>query len=516
VIGESALVAKKIKTRDELKKILGDRPRAKKVIMCHGTFDIVHPGHVRHLMYAKSKADILVASVTCDKFVSKANYRPYVPEDIRAMNLAAFEIVDYVVIDRNETPIETIQELKPDYFVKGYEYVSSGVPKKTQEEMDALASYGGEIIFSPGDIVYSSSNLIESKRPDLSCEKLLSLMKGEGISFADLKNCIKKFENIRVHVTGDTIVDTYTYGSLIGSGTKTPTPSIRYGHHVDYVGGAAVVAKHIRKTGAKVHFSTVLGDDGLKDFVIKDLQEAGVDCHAEVDPTRPTTRKNAFIADGYRLLKLDTVDNRAISDKILEKMVSDIKQNQADAFVLSDFRHGIFTKHTIPVFTNALPQGAFKVADSQVASRWGNILEFKGFDLITPNEKEARFALADQDSVVRPLALNLYEQANCKYLILKMGERGMMTYRNKDQSDPRACFTISTFVRHLVDAVGAGDALLAYATLGIVATKSEVVGSILGSMAAAVACESEGNNPVEPSAVIKIIESYEREAVYQQ
>jgi bifunctional ADP-heptose synthase (sugar kinase/adenylyltransferase) len=57
-------IKNKIKTREELAEIIGKRPRNRKVIMCHGTFDIVHPGHVRHLIYAKSKADVLIASLT--------------------------------------------------------------------------------------------------------------------------------------------------------------------------------------------------------------------------------------------------------------------------------------------------------------------------------------------------------------------------------------------------------------------------------------------------------------------
>ena len=92
---------RKIKTEDKLLEAIGSRPRTKKVIMCHGTFDIVHPGHVRHLMYAREKADILVASLTCDAHIGKANFRPFVPEQLRAMNLAALEVVDYVIIDRN-------------------------------------------------------------------------------------------------------------------------------------------------------------------------------------------------------------------------------------------------------------------------------------------------------------------------------------------------------------------------------------------------------------------------------
>ena len=122
-----------------------------------------------------------------------------------------------------------------------------------------------------------------------------------------------------------------------------------------------------------------------------------------IDPTRPTTNKNAIVAGGYRLLKVDTLDNRSISERILAQLVDADPRTPADAVVFSDFRHGIFNRDTIPQLTDAIPDGRVPVADSQVASRWGNILDFKGFDLITPNEREARFALGDQDSVVRPL-----------------------------------------------------------------------------------------------------------------
>ena len=85
---------RKVKTVDELCAVIGSRPRAKKVIMCHGVFDLVHPGHIRHLLYAKEKADILVASLTADAHITKAHYRPFVPQDLRALNLAALEMVD--------------------------------------------------------------------------------------------------------------------------------------------------------------------------------------------------------------------------------------------------------------------------------------------------------------------------------------------------------------------------------------------------------------------------------------
>jgi len=504
--------SRKIKTRDELVKILGPRPREKSVIMCHGTFDIVHPGHIRHLMYCSEKADVLLVSITSDKHINKANFRPYIPEQLRAMNLAALEVVDYVVVDSNPTSLENLGILQPDYFAKGYDYSKDGIHPKTKEESDVIESYGGELIFTPGDIVYSSSAIIETKPPNLVREKLEVLMKAEGITFNDLRNAIHDFHKQTIHVVGDTIVDSYTHCSLIGGGTKTPTLSVKKEESIDYSGGAAVVSKHIRSAGAKVHFSTILGNDELKNVVLKDLEESGVECSAVIDKSRPTTNKNVFICKGHRLLKVDSVDNRAVSEKTLAKLEDQIKNVKADGVVFSDFRHGIFSQSTIPGLISAIPRNCLKVADSQVASRWGNILEFRGFDLITPNEREARFALGDQDSVVRPLALNLMTRAEAKYLIMKMGERGVIGYRNKNDLDPRAFFTVDSFAEKVVDPVGAGDALLAYATLCLLTTQNIVVASIIGSMAASIVCAHDGNNPVPPSEVLKVIDLMEKRA----
>lgn len=505
---------RKIMTREQLREAIGPRPRPHSVIMCHGTFDLVHPGHIRHLMYAKSKADRLIASLTSDAHINKANFRPFVPQDLRAMNLAALECVDYVIVDENATPIENLKFIQPDFFAKGYEYSAEGVHPKTKEEIAALESYGGEVVFTPGDLIMSSSAIIDMTPPNLAVDKLHALLQSEGLGFADLRTALDKMRGVRVHVIGDTIVDGYTYCTLIGGTAKTPTFSVKYERAVDFSGGAAVVAKHMRAAGGEVVFSTMLGNDALKDFVVDDLRSAGITVEAVVDPTRPTTHKNAFITNGYRMLKVDKLDNRPISDKILEKLKAQLAAHPVDVAVFSDFRHGLFNKHTIPPLTAAVPAGVMRVADSQVANRWGNILEFQDFDLITPNEREARFALGDQDSTVRPLALDLYKKARCKTLILKLGERGLITYRSPDPN-VRSFFTVDSFAGNVVDAVGAGDALLAYATLSLKVTGSNVVASILGSIAAAVACEQDGNNPVAPADVLKKLAEVEKRARFE-
>ncbi len=497
---------------DELQKLIGSFPRKKKVIMCHGVFDVVHPGHVRHLVYAKSKADILVVSITTDLHIKKGVYRPHIPEDLRALNLAAFEMVDYVIIDSNETPVKNIRDLKPDFFAKGFEYVSDGLPPATQEEVDFIQSYGGEIIFTPGDIVYSSSRFINTSPPQVKFEKLLLLLEKNDLSLIKLKQKLQDFKGTTVHVVGDTIVDSYTRTSLIGGQTKTPTFSVLKEGVDNYVGGAGIVAKHLRAAGAEVIFSTVLGKDTLGDFVLSDLERSGIKVNAVRDESRPTTNKNVFIASGYRLLKVDSLDNRPISTRYLSQLCDAISTTDAEVLVFSDFRHGIFNRTHINKLAGARKKGVFSVADSQVASRWGNITEFKNFDLITPNEREARFALATQDSTVGQLAKDVTDACIAGNLILKLGSKGIFCVYPDDGYYNQ--FSMDSFSSNVVDPVGAGDALLAYSTLSLFTTKSLVAAGVIGSVAAACECEIDGNVPIEPKDVETKLDNIDKQSSY--
>ena len=187
-----------------------------------------------------------------------------------------------------------------------------------------------------------------------------------------------------------------------------------------------------------------------------------------------------------------------------------ISKEKADIVIFSDFRHGIFNKSSIPILTSSIKRGIFKVADSQVATRWGNITDFKNFDLITPNEKEARFSLADQDASISGLTQQLDKKINSKNLILKLGERGIF---GQGKSNPNG-FALPSFTKKIVDAVGAGDALLAYSSLALRATKSILISSILGSLAASCECEKDGNIAIDPSEVNQKIKKLEESVNY--
>jgi len=509
-LGLGLTVTEKIVSAHELVDSLGNRGE-RTVVMCHGTFDLVHPGHLRHLAYAKSKGSILVVSVTADQHVTKANLRPYVPQDLRALNLAALQLVDYVVVDGNPEPLEAISMIRPDFFVKGFEY-ERGLTDKTAQERVAVEAHGGRLLFSPGDFVLSSSAIIENDPPKIAVEKLMTLMEVEHVTFSDLRQTIAQLGKLKVTVLGDVIVDGLTQASIIGGYRKTPTPSVRVESAEHHLGGAGVVAKHMVAAGAHVRLISVVGDDDYGRFALEDLEKAGVDCSVRVAADRPTTFKNAVVADRYRMLRIDTVDNKSIDGKMLAQMADELASTQSEAVVFSDFRHGIFNTFTIPVFLSAVPKGVFTVGDSQVASRWGNILDFTGCDLITPNEQEVRFALGDQDTVVRPLGSSLYDQARCKILMLKLGSRGMMTFRSSiGDGDRRSFFSLDSLAREaIVDPVGAGDAMLAYATLAQVAGSNDVISSILGSVAAGLECEFDGNIPITPALVLDRVTELER------
>ena len=501
---QSKIVSKKFLL--DLKK----KNKKKKFIMCHGVFDIVHPGHVRHLLYAKQKADILVVSLTSDVHIKKGIYRPHVPENLRALNLSAFEAVDFVIIDKNSEPYELLEDLKPDFFAKGFEYINSK-NKKTQKEIEILNSYGGEIIFTPGDYINSSSKLINTAEPDLKYEKLLMILNKYKLTLEDIEKSVKKIKNIEIDILGDTIVDSYTYCKMIGGQSKTPTISLLYEKQLDFVGGAGVVAKHVAAAGCKANFLTVLGDDYLKDFVLKDLKKSNVNFCGLIDKIRPTVSKNAFVSEDYRLIKVSKLDNSQINSKIIKLLCKKLSNSKSKGLIFSDFRHGIFNKSTIEIFTKSIKnKKIFLSADSQVASWWGNILEYKNFDLITPNEKESRFALMDQISGIRSLASRIYDLSKCKFLIMKLGKRGLLACVNNRHESSDSYFTLDSFANIAVDPVGAGDALLAYSTMSMIATKCKITSTIIGLLAASCECEKDGNIPITKEDILNKLDGIKK------
>jgi len=482
--------------------------KKKKTILCHGVFDLVHPGHIRHFAHCKDKADILIVSLTKDKFIKKGAFRPLVPEKLRAFNLSAIELVDYVIIDQNKNPDELIKKIKPNFFAKGMEYADLRNPL-TVKEKKIVESYGGKMVFSPGDFVLSSTKIINQNKPNLKTEKLRLLMDAENIDFLKLKKILISIKNLKIHVIGDTIVDTNHYCEVIGGLHKTPTLSIAKKNSINFLGGAAIVASHFKSFSKNVTLTTLISNDQIGKFAKKKLKEKKINLNCYFEENRPTTNKNSYLVNNHKLLKVDELNNTSISDQTLEKLVKSLKKKRYDIFVFSDFRHGMLNNLTINKILKSIPKNSFKVADSQVASRWGNISDFKNFELLTPTEREARYSLFEQDTPLRNLLSNLVKKAKAKNIILKLGEKGLISM-SKSKSDYVA---LDPFVDNLIDSNGAGDALLAYSAAALFKTKSIIIASIVGLLAASCKCEVQGNLPISINDIINKINEIEKRII---
>ena len=197
------------------------RRAGRTIVQCHGCFDIVHPGHVRYLEFARRQGDVLIVTLTGDSSFSKREEGPYIPQELRAESLAALVFVDYVYIDPNPTAEQILAQVRPDLYVKGREYENSEDPGFLSEKR-TVEDYGGRIVFSSGEIVFSSSQLIERMPAgtELERERLSLLCQRSGLSTHALQSLLGRFAGLRVLVVGDVVVDRYVLCDALGRGAR--------------------------------------------------------------------------------------------------------------------------------------------------------------------------------------------------------------------------------------------------------------------------------------------------------
>ena len=222
------------------------RQAGKVVVQCHGCFDIVHPGHIRYLEFARQQGDVLIVSVTGDSDVAKGLDRPYIPQELRAENLAALVFVDFVYVTTEPTAEAVLAKVKPDIYVKGREYERSHDAGFLAEKK-AVESYGGRIIYSSGEIVFSSTKLIERipRNADTESHRVNLVCKRYGICHTTIEESLQQFRDLRVLVVGDVVIDRYVQCDAMGIASESPVISLAYRDEHNYVGGAAIVARHI-------------------------------------------------------------------------------------------------------------------------------------------------------------------------------------------------------------------------------------------------------------------------------
>ena len=453
-----------------LETLLSERAAARAagrtVVHCHGCFDIVHPGHIQHLQFARSLGDVLVVSVSADSHVNKGAARPLIPDALRAASVAALECVDLVYVNPEPSAIELLAAVKPDVYVKGSEYERSNDPRFLAER-ETVARHGGRVVFSSCDVVYSSTALIGTLggAEKLRDEKLARLRERHGLSDEHLVELLAKAKGRRVVVVGDYILDRYHFCDATGVAGEGPIMSLRALSERDFDGGAGVVALHLAGLGARPVLVSALPDDEPSRRAELRLEAAGVELHCS-RRRRQLVTKHRYLVEQSKLFKVDE-GAAAPADSVEEQHVAArllAAAKGAAAVVFADFGYGVLTAGLLDRVLPRLRQ-AVPVLSADVSGRHGNLLRYRGVDLLCPSEREAREALHDFSGGLGAVAWNLLSATDARRAIITLGKQGLVTFERDAESDAQRLRSeyLPALCPQGTDALGCGDAMLATA-----------------------------------------------------
>jgi rfaE bifunctional protein kinase chain/domain len=469
---------------------------------------VVHPGHIHHLQHARSLGDLLVVSVSSDAHVNKGVNRPLIPDDLRAASLAALECVDVVHLNTEPTAVSLLEALRPDVFVKGREYETSIDPRFLAER-DAVLAGGGEMFFSSGDVVYSSTALINalSDTGAFDTEKVSRFARQHDALPHQIDGVLRRMRGLKTIVIGDVILDRYHFCEAVGVAGEGPMMSLRAIGTQGYDGGAAVVARHAAALGADVTLVTALADDDASEQLRMRLTAEGVAVVA-TDHRKSLVEKERYLVEQQKMLKIDRGSVAPLDGRREAALAARILDAAADAecVIFADFGYGLITQglldRVLPELRRRVP-----VVTADVSGKQANLLRFNGVDLLCPTERELRETLGDHSSGIGAIVSELLRVTGAKSALLTLGKQGLVAcdwptddWRTGD-GRLRTEYLPSLAAR-AADPLGAGDALLAAASLSLAAGATLPVAAYVGSLAAAVAIGRVGNLPVSAGALL--------------
>jgi rfaE bifunctional protein kinase chain/domain/rfaE bifunctional protein nucleotidyltransferase chain/domain len=488
-----------------LQRLLAVREEARAagrvVVHCHGCFDIVHPGHIQHLQHARSLGDVLIVTVSADAQVQKGLDRPLIPQDLRASSLAALQCVDWVHVNAQPTAVELLEQLRPDVYVKGSEYERNNDPRFLAERQ-AVQNHGGRVVFSSGEVVYSSTALINSIRDHdaFDDEKVARFRERFDLGGEYLHRLIGSFRQQKVVVIGDFILDRYHFCDATGVAGEGPMMALRNLENKEYDGGAAVVALHLAGLGAAVSLVSALPDDPTSAEITQRLSAAGI--NLDSSNHRPDiVTKSRYLVDQTKLFK---VDHGAVEpiDSECERRVADIilaRAQGATAVVFADFGYGLITGALLDRIMPRLRQ-TVPIITADVSGRQSSLLRFKSIDLLCPTEREVRETLHDFSAGLGAVVWDLLHATDARQAIITLGKRGLVTFARPTAPSAEDGRLLSEYRpalgNRVIDPLGCGDALLAAASLALASGGSLAAAAYLGSIAAAIELGQLGNQPL--------------------
>jgi rfaE bifunctional protein nucleotidyltransferase chain/domain len=441
-----------------------------RIVQAHGVFDVLHAGHLAYFESAKKFGDLLVVTVTADRFVNKGPGRPYFNGNIRANMLAALEVVDYVAINFYPTAVPAIEALKPHFYVKGPDYkvkakdVSGGIYLEEQ----AVIRAGGKLVFTD-DETSSSSTLLNDffKIWNEKQQQAIDRVKAAG-GMPVIEQVFERMSQERVRVIGEPIVDTYVFVRPESISSKSPSVSARYQYEEDYAGGSLAIVNNLSDFVAETKLITTHGTEPYFKNLLNEKLNPRVDVISEELPSIPTPRKTRFITvdhSNQRIFEVTNLRNDQWYTHSPENFCDLIAKNVAahDAVLLADFGHGLFEGDVMKA-VGRLP-GFIGVNVQTNSSNFGfnPFTKHQRMNYLSIDTKEARLAYHDRFTAPLDLARRIRDDLGSRdcSISITLGPDGAVHFTQSSKSE----FDAPAFTDNVVDATGAGDAFFAMSTM---------------------------------------------------
>jgi rfaE bifunctional protein kinase chain/domain/rfaE bifunctional protein nucleotidyltransferase chain/domain len=470
------------------------RAEGKTVVQCHGVFDLMHIGHIRHFEKAKEMGHVLIVTITPDRYVNKGPNRPVFTEKHRAWSIGALECVDYVGINRWPTAIEAIELLRPQVFVKGAEYRDAAKDRtgNISREERAVQAGGGRLAYTD-DIVFSSSSLLNRFFGVFNDETAQFLAAFSAKHSADyVLSFVDGARPLKTLVIGEAIIDEYQYCETIGKSGKEPVLVARYVSSERFPGGILAIANHAGALSDRVAMLTSLGEADSQEEFVRDSVKSGIDRMFLYMDKAPTIVKKRFL-ESYPFQKLFEVyvmgemhQPQAYSASLCERLSKIIADY--DAVIVADYGHGMVT----PAAADLLCEKAkFLAINTQVNAGntgFNTISKYRRADYICVSERELRLEARSREKDLRELVQDASNRFSCPRLMITRGERGSLLYSKGAGFSETPAFT-----GRVVDRVGAGDAVFAITALCAVQNAPIDVMGFIGNCVGAQAVGVVGN-----------------------
>lgn len=501
----------KIRTPEALAQRLTDlRAAGKRIVQCHGCFDLVHPGHVRYLEFARGLGDALVVSVTGDALITKGPDRPYIPQELRAENLAALAFVDFVVIDPHPTACELLEQLRPDVYVKGREYANSQDPRFLRER-EIVENAGGRVVFHSGEVVYSSTQLIRSldQDQDLDLCRLRTLCQRNGINAASAAQAVHGWSDSRVLIVGDSIRETYVECDAREAADDAPVLALRKLGERGFWGGAAGLARQVRALGAQATLVTIGGEsaDGVE--LIRDLGSEGVRVETPLMRDAFPT-KTHVIADDAQLYQVYAGDAIALDSVVERKLGSCIRDQfaQADLLIWADHGFGA-TPTTMQTRLTERARCDGLTVVGHAGAPGGDLTRMGDLDLVAASERQLRNAMHDTATSLPAVVWALLHETHSRAALIGLHKRGRISFdagaaggERPTQLERLRSEFVPSLANHTIDLLGAAEAVIACAGLARSSGASFPMLTYLASAGEALASAQPGRTTVDAGVLL--------------